>query len=154
MMTFLPWRYHWIKHHKYMLMIWLCFQINRFYILHQNQITMNKSQQEYVPHSLGIVESNSHNLRFYTVLKGQSERIQSIQDGIKQNLTSKLPFYLTKLCGLSTIQREYKVDRLLLTKRLYQISPLSICATIFFTPVNKMRIAHSTSVYQLPWKSN
>lgn len=61
-----------------------------------------------MPHVIGIIESSSDVTRCYVDFDDKSERGAKFIAGFKDKKGSHL--WVGKLCGMTTIEREYKVN--------------------------------------------
>lgn len=74
-------------------------------------VNVQRPGEQYVPHALGVVDSSQRAVKVYVMrLKSQNERVVALQEGIKRNMREevRLPFYVHKLCQMSTIEREFR----------------------------------------------
>jgi hypothetical protein len=74
-----------------------------------DKFDIKKPNAEYVPHVLGIIENTSITTRCYVDFDDKTERGAKFIAGFKEKKISSQNLWVGKLCGMTTIEREYKV---------------------------------------------
>jgi hypothetical protein len=71
-------------------------------------VNIKKPLQSYTPHLVGIVESSGNSIRCFVEFDDKSARGTRFIAGFKDCMKNQ-GFWIGKLCGMTTIEREFKV---------------------------------------------